>query len=164
MTHRKHYLAVLVLCLFAKTSVSQAPKYIRVSEGYLMVLKQGDSLFPELEHLAVKEHIPSASFSGIGFADVEFGLFNSRTKKYRSKTFNELEIASLEGSIAWQNGAPSIHAHGVGANKHFRAFAGHILSAKVGTGSLEILITLHNKKLERVKDEPSGANILELKN
>ncbi|PBQ32854.1 DNA-binding protein [Sphingobacteriaceae bacterium] len=139
-----------------------APKYIRVTGGYLMVLKQGDSLFKELKTLATQENIPSASFTGLGFANIEFGFFNAKKKAYKKQMFKNMELASLDGSIAWQNGQPSIHAHGVGGDKNFRARAGHLMSAEVSTGSLEIMICVYQKRLERRKDEVLGADVLDL--
>jgi predicted DNA-binding protein with PD1-like motif len=135
-------------------------RYTKVPSGYLMVLRQGDNLFAQLEALAQAEHIPSANFTGMGFAEVEFGFFNFKTKTYKPKRFKAAELAAMQGSIAWQNGKPSIHAHGLIADKKFKAYGGHILSATVGTGSLEILVTVHDKTLERKKDETLGANIL----
>lgn len=48
------------------------------------------------------------------------------------------------------------------AGRDFVAYGGHILSGVVGTGSLEIMITVHNKALERVMNEKLGANVLSL--
>lgn len=152
--------------LFSLNGFSQAPKspkYIKTTQGYLMVLKQGDTLFTELERFALKENVPSASFTGFGFVNIEFGYFNFKTKKYKPKKIDDLELAASEGSIAWQNGKPSIHVHGIGGDKKFKAHAGHILSAIVSTGSLEITITVYDKRLERVKDEELEVNVLELK-
>ncbi|HMI02186.1 MAG TPA: hypothetical protein VK541_06875 [Pedobacter sp.] len=44
----------------------------------------------------------------------------------------------------------------------FKAFGGHLLSATVGTGSLEITVIVHDKKLQRKMEEPLGANVLQL--
>jgi len=135
-------------------------KYTKVTGGYLMVLREGDKLFDELDNFALKEKIPSANFTGFGFAEVEFGFFNYKTKSYQPKKFKAAELASLTGSLAWQKEKPSIHAHGLIAGKNFKAHGGHILNATVGKGSLEIMITVHEKHLERIKDEKLGANVL----
>ena len=139
---------------------SQIKRYTKIPAGYLMVLRQGDSILPEIEKLAEREKIPSASFTGMGFVNMKFGFFNFDTKEYDPKEFNEVELASMNGSIAWQNGKVSIHAHGVVTDKNFNAFGGHILSGAVSTGSLEIMVTVHNKRLERKFEEPLGANVL----
>jgi predicted DNA-binding protein with PD1-like motif len=132
--------------------------------GYLMVLRQGDDVIAHIENLAKTENIPSASFTGIGFAsDVTFGFYDFNAKKFNPKTFNKVEMGSLTGSIAWNEKDPSIHVHGVATDDQFNAFGGHILSLHVGTGSMEIYITLHDKKLERKVEQPLNANVLQIK-
>lgn len=137
-------------------------RYIKVPAGYLMVLRQGDDVLAHLEHLAQKEKIPSANYVGMGFVNVTFGFFNFKTKEYEPKEFKDVELASMTGSIAWQDGKVSLHTHGLVTGKDFKAFGGHMLAAAVGTGSVEIMVTLHDKSLQRVKEEPLGANVLNL--
>lgn len=135
-------------------------RYTKVPTGYLMVLRQGDDILKEIEELAKKENIPSANFTGMGFVNMTFGFFDFKTKKFNPKEFKDMELTSMHGTIAWQKGNVSIHAHGTVAGKDFKAYGGHILSGTVGTGSLEILVTVHDKKLERIKEEQLGANVL----
>ena len=141
---------------------TSAEKYIKVPAGYLMVLRQGDNVLAQIEDMAKKEKIPSANFTGMGFVNVEFGFFNFKTKKYEPKEFKDVELAGMTGSIAWQNDTVSLHTHGIVTDKNFNAFGGHMLSATVGTGSVEILITVHDKTLERIMEQPLGANVLNL--
>ena len=137
-------------------------RYVKVPAGYLMVLRQNDRLFEQLENFARMEKIPAANFTGMGFVDITFGFFDFETKKYDPRDFQGVELVSMHGTIAWKNDSPSIHAHGVVADKTFQAFGGHILNATVGTGSVEILITLHDKPFERKKDDAIGADVLSL--
>jgi uncharacterized protein len=140
-----------------------APKrYIKVPAGYLMVLRQKDRVLEQLENFARAEKIPAANFTGMGFVDITFGFFDFETKKYAPRDFKSVELASMHGTIAWKNDSPSIHAHGVVADKNFQAFGGHILTATVGTGSVEILITLHDKPFERKRDDAIAADVLSL--
>ncbi|WP_457299060.1 flavodoxin [Phyllobacterium sp. P5_D12] len=60
------------------------------------------------------------------------------------------------------SGKPSIHAHGVGCDHTFAAVGGHLLALEVGTGSLEITITAHSRKLERKLEANIGANVLRI--
>lgn len=136
------------------------PRYTKVPAGYLMVLRQGDDIIREIENLAVAENIPSANFTGMGFVTMTFGFYDFKAKKFDPKEFKDMELASMHGTIAWQNGKPSIHAHGTVTGKDFVAYGGHILSGTVGTGSVEIMVTLHDKKLERIKEQRLGANVL----
>ena len=137
-------------------------RYVKVPAGYLMVLRQNDDILNELTKFAKNEKIPSANFTGMGFVNMTFGFFNFETKKYDPKEFNGVELASMHGTIAWQEGEVSIHSHGVVTDKNFQAFGGHILSGTVGTGSVEIMITIHDKPFERKMEEEIGANVLNL--
>jgi predicted DNA-binding protein with PD1-like motif len=139
-----------------------ATRYIKTPTGYLMVLRQGDDVLQYLEKLATIENIPSANYSGMGFVNATFGFFNFQTKEYEPKELKDVELASMTGSIAWQKGKVSLHTHGVVTGKDFTARGGHLLAATVGTGSVEINVIVHDKRLERVEEQPLGANVLQL--
>lgn len=158
---------ILILLLTGKSNAQKmdsTKRYIKVPAGYLMVLRQGDDVFAQLEKLAETEKILSANISGMGFVNAKFGFFNQKTKEYDPKEFSDMEMASMSGSIAWQKEKVSLHVHGVVTDKNFHAFGGHMLAATVSTGSVEILVTIHDKKLERIMEEPLGANVLNLGN
>jgi len=153
----------LVICTaMAQNNKPDAKRYIKVPAGYLMVLRQGDDVLASIEHLAVTEKIPSASFTGMGFVNAKFGFFNFDTKQYEPKEFNGVELASMNGSIAWQEGKASLHTHGIVTDKEFKSYGGHMLAAIVGTGSVEIMIIVHDKPLDRIMEQPLGANVLSL--
>jgi len=161
------YLILIMFQLFALAAVAQQgpdslKRYTKVASGYLVVLRQGDDVFAELEKLAIAEKIPAAHFNGLGFLNAKFGFFNAKTKQFKPRQFNNLEMGSFTGSIAWQDGGPSLHVHGIGADKNFRSYGGHLLGAQVSTGSLEILVTVFDQQLQRKKEEPLGANVLQL--
>lgn len=162
----KRVFAACLLTVSAEQAVAQAEqdtsRYVKVPAGFLMVLREGDDVFARLEQLAEKEKIPAANFTGMGFVNVQFGFFNSQTKEYEPKAFSNVELASMTGSIAWQKQKPSLHVHGVVTGKDFVAHGGHMLGATVGAGSVEIMITVHDKPLERVMVQPLGANVLGL--
>lgn len=146
----------------AQPAASAQPKYIRTPTGFLMVLRQGDDVLRELEELAWRENIPSASLTGLGFGHPTFGFWNAQTKTYAPKAFRDLELASLTGSLAWKDGKPALHLHGVGADKDFRPVGGHLLALEVGTGSVELTIVVHDKQLNRAEDPRNGATVLGL--
>lgn len=164
----KYIMSILLIMLAASATTAQTrtstsvKRYTRVPAGYLVVLRQGDDVLASLEQLAVREKIPSASLSGMGFVNIKFGFFNRATKDYDPKEFYDMELASMNGSIAWKDGRPSLHLHGVVTDKDFRAYGGHILSATVSTGSVEVMVTVHTKKLQRVFEDELGANVLKI--
>jgi uncharacterized protein len=165
----KNISIILLLSLITNTHViaqsgnqDTVTRYIKVPAGYLMVLRQGDDVFKEIEKMALAEKIPAATFTGMGFVNIKFGFFNFDTKEYSPRVFKDMELASMTGSIAWQNNKPSLHIHGVVTGKDFKAYGGHVLAATVGTGSVEIMIIVHDKSLERKLEQPLGANVLQL--
>ncbi|WP_298232968.1 PPC domain-containing DNA-binding protein [uncultured Azohydromonas sp.] len=138
-------------------------KYIRTPTGYLMVLRNGDNVLAHLERLALAEKIPSASFVGIGFMrEATFGFYDFGRKAFNPRTFNDVELAHMTGTIAWKEGKPSIHAHGIVTDGSFASHGGHLLGLTVGTGSSEITVVLHPHRLERFVDPQIGANVLGL--
>ena len=144
--------------------MSEPAKWIRTPTGYLMVLTQGDDLFAQLTMLMIAEQIPSASLAGFGFAgEVIFGFYDFEKKEYRPARFHQREMTGITGTLAWQDGKPSIQAHGVGGGLHYTTVGGHLLALSVGRGSLEVTICVHEQRLERRKDPETGANILQLK-
>lgn len=138
-------------------------KYIETPTGYFMVLTHKDDVIEALSALAEREDLPSASFFGIGFAGAAtFGFYDFDEKVFVPKTYVDMEMASLNGSIAWQNGKPSIHAHAANTGGDYQAVGGHILNLEVGTGSMEITILRHTKRLERRIEPSIKANVLQL--
>ncbi|WP_027379223.1 PPC domain-containing DNA-binding protein [Chryseobacterium daeguense] len=165
MNFLKAFLLLITILSMNSFSAQQKEncRYIKTPTGFLMVLRQGDDVIAHIENLAQKENIPSASFTGIGFAsEATFGFYDFNTKKFNPKTFTKVEMGSLTGSIAWNEKGPSIHVHGVATDDKFNTYGGHILSLNVGTGSMEIYITVNDQKLERKVEQPLNANVLQL--
>ncbi|RUT72208.1 DNA-binding protein [Flavobacterium cupreum] len=165
---KKMILAILCCCsanvMLAQQKENKANcKYVKTDGGYLMVLREGDDVLASIEDLVKEKQIPSANFTGIGFAqEVTFGFYDFNEKKFHPKTFYKVEMGSLTGSIAWSEAKPSLHIHGVATDDKFAAYGGHILGLKVGTGSMEVYITLNTEKMERKVEYPLGANVLQL--
>jgi len=155
---------LIILSVFFTIGITAQDKskkrYIKVPEGYLMVLLQGDAILKEIEAFAKAENIPSANFTGMGFVNMTFGFFDFKKREFDPKEFKDMELASMNGTIAWQKGKVSVHAHGIVTDKNFNAFGGHILDGTVGTGSVEIMILVHDQTLERKHEDYIGANVL----
>lgn len=155
---------MLLLALAAPGYAAAEPtRYVKTPTGYLMVLRQGDDVIASLEALASAEKLPSASISGIGFMrDITFGFYDFANKRFEPKSFQDMEIAGMTGSIAWKGGKPSVHLHAAAAGRDFAVVGGHVLDAKVGTGSAEITLVAHDQRLERKIDPGLGVNVLQL--
>ncbi|MEN5084741.1 PPC domain-containing DNA-binding protein [Bosea sp. TWI1241] len=143
--------------------MTEPKRFIATPTGYFMVLRRGDDVFARLEALMREEDIAFATFSGFGFLSrAIFGFYDYVAKAFRPKTFEQLELTNMTGTLAWKEGAPSIHAHGVAGDESFRAYGGHLLALEVGRGSVEIAITTLPIRLERAVDPDIGANVLQL--
>lgn len=159
------FVLFLVCATTFAQSATESKRYTKVPQGYVMVLRQGDDIVKQLEAFAKTENIPSGNFTGMGFASsVIFGFFNAQTKQFERQEFQKVEIASLSGSIAKKGEAYSIHTHGVVTGRDFTAHGGHVLFASVGTGSVEIMIAVHDKTFERRYDSKIGADVMCLEN
>jgi predicted DNA-binding protein with PD1-like motif len=155
--------AALALSSIMSAQADEPPRYIKTPTGYLMVLRQGDDLVEQIEKLAKTERLPSGSLTGIGFMrEVTFGFYDFGKKQFEPKTFQDMEITGMTGSIAWKDGKPSVHVHASAAGRDFNAVGGHVLKAEVGTGSSEITVTAHDRQLERKVDHGLGVDVLQL--
>lgn len=144
-------------------NVTEPKRYIPVPQGFMMVLRRGDDVFAHLEALVREADIPSAMILGFGFAgSATFGFYDFEAKDFVPKTFENLELTNLTGSLAWKEGKPSVHAHGTASDLSFQAFGGHLLGLTVGRGSIEILVTVMPERLERAIAPEVGANVLQL--
>lgn len=140
-------------------------KDIATPTGFLMVLTQGDDVLSSIKSLAEREKLPSATFFGLGFAArAKFGFFNFNRHLYDPKEFFNVEITNLTGTIAWEGSEASIHAHATACHNSFNAAGGHLLELQVGTGSMEITILVHEKRLLRAIDPTIGGKVLQLTN
>jgi len=143
--------------------MTEIKRHIAVPNGFLMVFRQGDDVYPCIEAIMREERIPSASMAGFGFvAEARFGYFNFERGDYDAQTFRELEITGLIGTLAWKDGKPSIHAHATGGDRQFRMAGGHVLGLVVGRGSFELSVAVHPQRLERRLEPDIGANVLQL--
>ncbi|TAY42393.1 DNA-binding protein [Rhizobium leguminosarum bv. viciae] len=128
-----------------------------------MVLRQGDDVLARLETLMVDEDIPSAILSGFGFAgQITFGFFDFEAREYKPKSYENVEVTNLTGSLAWKDGKPLPHLHATAGNASFEAVGGHLLALEVGRGSMELYVTILPNRLERATDASIGANVLQL--
>lgn len=80
----------------------------------MVILDTGDEILSSLKSVARTENLAGSSFKAIGaLSDVELGWFNWETKKYQTaiKLQEQVELLSLIGDIALQDGKPQVHAH-----------------------------------------------------
>jgi uncharacterized protein len=117
-----------------------------LSEGaertFILVFAKGDEAISQLTDFAEAEGVSAAHFTGIGaFSDLTLGYFDRETKEYEEIPVNEqVEVLTLAGDIALEEGKPKVHAHVVVGKRDGTAHGGHLLAAHVWP-TLELVLS-----------------------
>ena len=130
---------------------------------WVIVLDKGDEVVKPLTGFAKQHGITAAHFTGIGaFSEVTLGYFERDTKAYKKIPVREqVEVLSLIGDIAREDGAPKLHAHTVLGTSDGSARGGHLLEARVWP-TLEIILTESPKHLRKRMDPDVGLALIDL--
>lgn len=138
--------------------VAETPK------TYAVILDTGEEILSSLKQLAKTAHLAGSSFKAIGaLSRVELGWFNWETRKYQIavKLDEQVELLSLIGDIALQDGEPQVHAHLVVGRADGTAHGGHLLSATVRP-TCELVITENPRHLQKKIDPESGIALVRI--
>jgi pyruvate dehydrogenase (quinone)/pyruvate oxidase len=128
---------------------------------FAVVLETGEEATEKLLAFAKSNAIDGATFTGIGaFSSVVLGFFDLERKEYeRIKLDEQLELVSLIGNFATQNGEAKLHCHVVVANRQGQAFGGHLLKGYVRP-TLEAVVMDTPAHLRRKTDPATGLPLL----
>ena len=124
-------------------------------------IDKDEDLFESLLAWAEKEQIKSGHLSGIGaLKDVELGFYHLNKKQYERKVFpKEAELLSLEGNLSFLDNKPFFHIHAVLGDEGFRAFGGHLFSAKVAV-TCEINFREFDEQVIRTMNDEVALNTI----
>jgi len=130
---------------------------------FAIVFEKGDEVLEGLKRFAREEQLGASQFTAIGaFSEVLLGFFNFEKRDYKRIPVNEqVEVLSLIGDVALEDGDPKIHAHVVLGKSDGTACGGHLLEAFVRP-TLELILTESPKHLQRVMDDETGLALIEL--
>jgi predicted DNA-binding protein with PD1-like motif len=130
---------------------------------WAVVFETGDEVIAGLMEFASKNQLGASHFTAIGaLADAMLGYFNLEKKDYKRIPINEqVEVLSLIGDVALQNGKPKIHAHVVLGKSDGSACGGHLLRATVRP-TLEVIVTDSPAHLQRKMHADVGLALIEL--
>lgn len=128
---------------------------------FVLVLEPGEEAVSSILSFAAREKLAAAQLTAVGaFSDAVLGCFERERKDYkRNRVTEQVEVASLAGTIALQDGIPRLHAHVVLGRSDGSALAGHLLEAHVWP-TLEIVVVDSPSALERRKDPETGLALL----
>ena len=132
------------------------------TKTYVMVFAPGDEIMSGLIEFAVKYHVKSAHFTGIGdVKTAKVGWFDKTKKLFKVNALNEqCEITSLIGDIALYNGKPVVDAHVNLATSDGIVHGGHLLEGFV-TPTLEIMMTVEPVPLYKKLNPDFGGALID---
>ncbi len=130
---------------------------------YVVVFDEGDEPVRGLLQFAGQERLGASRFTSIGgFSEVTIGYFDLEKKDYIPiRLAEQVEVVSLTGNIALNDGKPKVHAHVVVAKRDGTAHGGHLLEARVRP-TLEVLLVESPEDLARTTDRKTGLALLRI--
>jgi uncharacterized protein len=129
-----------------------------------LVFETGDELAEGLRRFASERKLAGSSFKAIGaLSSVKLGWFNWNTKKYQPSVVldEQIELLSLIGDVALQDGKPQVHAHVVVGKSDGTAHGGHLLEAHVRP-TCEVILIESPVHLQKQIDPESGIALIRL--
>jgi predicted DNA-binding protein with PD1-like motif len=133
------------------------------SRTIALVFEPDDEVVSTLEHFAQERGLDAAHFTAIGaFSRALLGYFSWEQKEYLKIPVNEqVEVLTLTGDIALQDGKRKVHAHAVLGRRDGSTVGGHLLQAHVRP-TLELMLTESPAHLRRVHDPETGLALIRI--
>jgi predicted DNA-binding protein with PD1-like motif len=130
---------------------------------FAVVFDKGDEVIAGLQGFAQAQQVSAAYFTAIGaFSDVTLGYFERERKGYKRIALQEqVEVLTLAGNIALNQGQPKIHAHVVVGTSDGATRGGHLLEAHVWP-TLEVVVVESPQYLRRTTDAETGLALLHI--
>lgn len=130
---------------------------------FAVVMETGDEAVSTLEAFAREQQLSASRITAIGaFSRVTLGYFDWQKKAYdRIEVDEQVEVLSLLGDLALQDGQAKLHAHVVLGRRDASALGGHLMSATVRP-TLEVLITDSPSYLARRIDPATGLALIRI--
>ena len=130
---------------------------------WALIFDTGDEPMSALLAFATQQRLAAARFTAIGaFRDATLGYFDCASRRYDEIPVREqVEVLSLIGDVALEDGKPKIHAHTVLGKRDGTAHGGHLLEAHVRP-TLEVMLTESPVALRRVFDSSVGLALIEI--
>ena len=141
-------------------------KLIHEQQGqktFVLVFDKGDEVVAGLLSFAKENGLAASHFTGIGaFSEVTLGFFDWERKDYQKLPVREqVEVLSLIGDVALDEGEPKVHAHVIVGKSDGTAHGGHLFEAYVRP-TLEVVIVESPEHLRRKTDEETGLALISL--
>lgn len=127
----------------------------------VLVFDNGDEVVETLSSWCREQDVTAGSFTAIGaFRDVTLGWFDWQAKEYREIAVAEqVEVLTLAGDVAENEGRPAVHAHVVVGDSTGNARGGHLLAGHVRP-TLELVLDEPPAHLRKRHDPESGLALI----
>ena len=127
------------------------------------VLDKGDEAVSGITEAARAHSLDAAQITAVGaFARAEVGYFDRDKRDYdHIRVDEQVEVLSLLGDIADQDGSPTVHAHAVLGRRDGSVVGGHLLSGEVWP-TLEVILTEVAPALAKRVDPETGLALIDL--
>jgi predicted DNA-binding protein with PD1-like motif len=128
---------------------------------FVVALEMGEEVVSSITGFAQQLSLASSSVTGIGgFQRVRLGFFDYERSGFRENLVDEqVELLSLVGNIADEEGTPHLHAHVVLGRYDATTRGGHLVEAVVRP-TMELVIVEYPDHLQRRHDKKTGLVLL----
>jgi predicted DNA-binding protein with PD1-like motif len=130
---------------------------------FVLVFDKEDEAVGQLESFVRQHDVTAARFTGIGaFSGATLGYFDRARKDYAEiPVAEQVEVLSLLGDVAVEDGEPKVHAHVVLGRSDGTALGGHLLEAHVWP-TLEVVLDESPAHLRKRSDPETGLALIAL--
>lgn len=138
-----------------------------INEGtertHVLIMESGDEAVSCMQRFCEENGVHAARFTAIGaLSDLTLGYFDWQTKEYEKIPLHEqVEVLTLAGDVALQDGLPKIHAHIVVGKRDGSAHGGHLLEGHVRP-TLEVMLIESPKHLARTMRPELGIALIDI--
>ena len=131
---------------------------------FALVFDTGDEVVSEITNFARENALDAATLTAIGaFSSATLGYFDLVRKEYEKIPVEEqVEVLSLIGDIALNEGEPELHAHVVLGRRDGTTRGGHLLEAHV-LPTLEVVLVESPDHLKKRTDEETGLALIDIR-
>jgi uncharacterized protein len=138
-------------------------KSLKTPNGYLLVFELGEDFFKLLLDWCERTKVTAGWLSAIGsFRKAELAYYDLAAQSYQPVEMEDtMEIASLAGTLATDEGKPQAHFHCVLSDSAGHAYGGHLVSATVGP-TCEAKVEVWPQTLKRQHDQTTGLKLLDI--
>lgn len=129
----------------------------------VLVFDAGDEVVSVVTDFAKENNISAASLTAVGaFSGATLGYFDVERKEYeRIPVEEQVEVFSMIGDIALNEGEPKLHAHVVIGRRDGTTRGWHLLEAYVRP-TLEVIVVESPAHLRKKTSEELGLALIDL--